>query len=241
MLPHSIITISVVTALLPALSKLAHEKKPLLIHDQLVRAIRLVGIITVPSSIAFLFFGPMMTETLYFGISLADSNYLGYTLSALALGLAPMSINLIAIRALNAFENVKLQVLSNAIMNVIAVVVSIVVAFALPPQWVTVGLAGAWAISYFFGAWNTIYLLRRYEIKISISEVTGFYLKLTLFALLVAVPIWFLRELIPGGNIVRLLVVLVVSGIGYLALCKIARVSEITSAVQLLARRRKIG
>ena len=39
----------------------------------------------------------------------------------------------------------------------------------------------------------------------------------------------------------RLLVVLVVSGIGYLALCKIARVSEITSAVQLLARRRKIG
>ena len=182
-----------------------------------------------------------MTETLYFGISLADSNYLGYTLSALALGLAPMSINLIAIRALNAFENVKLQVLSNAIMNVIAVVVSIVVAFALPPQWVTVGLAGAWALSYFFGAWNTIYLLRRYEIKISISEVTGFYLKLTLFALLVAVPIWFLRELIPGGNIVRLIVVLVVSGIGYLALCKIARVSEITSAVQLLARRRKIG
>ena len=78
MLPHSIITISIVTALLPALSKLAHEKKPDLIHDQLVRAIRLVGIVTVPSSIAFLFFGPMMTETLYFGISLADSNYLGW-------------------------------------------------------------------------------------------------------------------------------------------------------------------
>lgn len=241
MLPHSIITISVVTALLPALSKLAHEKKPLLIHDQLVRAIRLVGIITVPSSIAFLLFGPMMTETLYFGISLADSNYLGYTLSALALGLAPMSINLITIRALNAFENVKLQVLSNAIMNVIAVVISIVVALALPPQWVTVGLAGAWALSYFFGAWSTIHLLRRYDIKISISEVTGFYLKLTLLALLVAVPIWFLRDLIPGGNIVRLIVVLVVCGIGYLALCKIARVSEITSAVQLLVRRRKIG
>ena len=123
MLPHSIITISIITALLPALSKLAHDKKPELIHDQLVRAIRLVGIVTVPSSIAFLFFGPMMTGTLFFGISQADSNYLGYTLSALALGLAPMSINLIALRGLNAFENVKLQVLSNAIMNVIAVVV----------------------------------------------------------------------------------------------------------------------
>jgi len=241
MLPHSIITISVVTALLPALSKLAHEKKPDLIHDQLVRAIRLVGIVTVPSSIAFLFFGPLMTETLFFGISLADSNYLGYTLSALALGLAPMSINLIALRGLNAFENVKLQVLSNSIMNVIGIVISIVVAFTLPAQWVTVGLAGSLALSYFFGAWSTVHLLRRYEITIAMSEVIGFYLKLTALALTIAVPIWLLRNLIPGGNIVRLAIVLVVSGVGYLALCKIARVSEITSAVQLIARRRKIG
>ena len=118
---------------------------------------------------------------------------------------------------------------------------SIVVALALPPQWVTVGLAGALALSYFFGAWSTIHLLRRFEIKLSISEVTGFYLKLGAIALAVAVPVWFLRDLIPGGNIVRLTIVLVVCGIGYLALCKIARVSEITSAVQLLARRRKIG
>jgi len=239
MLPHSIITISVVTALLPALSKLAHEKKSLLIHDQLVSAMRLVGIVTVPSSIAFLFFGPLMTETLFFGISLADSNYLGYTLCALALGLAPMSINLIALRGLNAFENVKLQVLSNAIMNIVGVIVSIVVAFTLPAEWVTVGLAGALAFSYFFGAWSTIRLLRRYEISISISEVVGFYLKLTSLALLVAVPVWFSRNLIPGGNMIRLIIVLVVCGIGYLALCKIARVREINSAIQVLTRRKR--
>ena len=241
MLPHSIITISVVTALLPALSKLAHEKKSPLIHDQLVSAMRLVGLVTVPSSIAFLFFGPLMTETLFFGISLADSNYLGYTLSALALGLAPMSVNLIALRGLNAFENVKLQVLSNAIMNIVAVIVSIIVAFTLPPEWVTVGLAGSLALSYYFGAWSTIRLLRRYGISIAISEVFGFYLKLTVLALLVSVPIWFLRDLIPGGNMVRLFVVLAVCGVGYLALCKISRVSEITSAFQVLARRKKIG
>jgi len=239
MLPHSIITISVVTALLPALSKLAHEKKSLLIHDQLVSAMRLVGIVTVPSSIAFLFFGPLMTETLFFGISLADSNYLGYTLCALALGLAPMSINLIALRGLNAFENVKLQVLSNTIMNIVGVIVSIVVAFTLPAEWVTVGLAGALAFSYFFGAWSTIRLLRRYEISISISEVVGFYLKLTSLALLVAVPVWFSRNLIPGGNMIRLIIVLVVCGVGYLALCKIARVREINSAIQVLTRRKR--
>ncbi len=88
-----------------------------------------------------------MTSSLYFGISADDSNYLGYTLSALSLGLAPMSVNLIALRGLNAFENVKLQVLSNTLMNFVAVVLSIIAAFALPPKWVTVGLAGALAFS----------------------------------------------------------------------------------------------
>lgn len=241
MLPHSIITISVVTALLPTLSKFAHEKQPQMIHDQLVKAMRLVGLITVPSSIAFLFFGPMMTEALFFGISIADSNYLGYALSALALGLAPMSVNLIALRGLNAFENVKLQVLSNTIMNVVGILLSIVVAVALPAKWVTVGLAGALAFSYFFGAWSSVRLLRKFEIHISIAEVAGFYLKLAAFALLLAAPLWFARDLIPGGNIVRLIFVLVICGAGYLGLCKLARVSEITSAVEVLTRRKKIG
>lgn len=241
MLPHSIITISVVTALLPTLSKFAHEKKPQIIHDQLVKAMRLVGLITVPSSIAFLFFGPMMTEALFFGISIADSNYLGYALSALALGLAPMSVNLIALRGLNAFENVKLQVLSNTIMNVVGILLSVVLAVALPAKWVTVGLAGALAFSYFFGAWSSVRLLRKFEIHISIAEVAGFYLKLAVFALLLAVPLWFARDLIPGGNIVRLIFVLVICGAGYLGLCKLARVSEITSAIEVLTSRKKIG
>lgn len=241
MLPHSIITISVVTALLPTLSKFAHEKKPQLIHDQLVKAMRIVGLLTVPSAVAFLFFGPLMTGALFFGISRADSNYLGYTLSALALGLAPMSVNLIALRGLSAFESVKLQVLSNTIMNVIGIIFAIALAFILPPEWVTVGLAGSLAISYYFGTWSTVRLLRRYEIHISISEVIGFYVKLTGLALLIALPLWFIRDSIPGGNTVRLIIVLFVLAFGYLALCKIARVSEITSAIEVLTNRKKIG
>jgi putative peptidoglycan lipid II flippase len=239
MLPHSIITISVMTALLPTLSRFAHEKKPALIHDQLVKAMRIVGLITVPSAIAFLLFGPLITGSLFFGITSADSDYLGYTLSALALGLMPMSVNLIALRGLNAFENVKLQVLSNAIMNAIGIVASIAVALVLPAEWVTVGLAGALALSYYFGTWNTIRALRKFEINISISEVFGFYAKLASLALSVAVPIWLLRNSIPGGNFLRLIIVFALCGAGYLALCKIARVGEITSAVEVLLRRGK--
>ena len=75
LLPYSIVTISIVTALLPHLSKLAIEKNVEEVRKQLIRAIKMVGVITVPSSVALFFFGPMMTEALYFGISLDDSRY----------------------------------------------------------------------------------------------------------------------------------------------------------------------
>jgi len=237
MLPHSIITISIVTALLPTLSKFAHEKRSDLIHDQLVRAMRLVGIVTVPSAVAFLAFGPLITRTLFFGISRADGNYLGYVLSAFALGLLPMSANLIALRGLNAFENVKLQVISNLVMNLVATVISIIFALSLPSKWVTVGLAGALSISYYVGALATLKLLKRYEISIKLAEVVGFYLKLLLLAGIVALPLFFVQSHIPGGNTLRLIVVLGICGVGYLVLAKFAKVEEVHNLLQIVMRK----
>ena len=70
-------------------------------------AIRLIGIFTVPAALLFLVFGEVISKVLYFGISANDANYLGLTLSAFALGLIPVSINLVLLRGLNAFENLR--------------------------------------------------------------------------------------------------------------------------------------
>ena len=234
MLPHSIITISVVTALLPALAKFVHEKKVNEVHDQLVKAMRLVGVITVPSAIFFLFFGPLITKTLFFGISRNDGNYLGYVLCAFALGLIPMSLNLIALRGLNAFENVKLQVLSNGLMNLVGAIASVSVAMALPAKWVTVGLAGALSLSYYVGAVLTVRLLRRYGISIALGEVAGFYSKLVALSLIPALPLWLLENHLPGGNTLRLVIVLGIGGFGYLLVSKIFAVEEITNILEIL-------
>ena len=234
MLPHSIITISVVTALLPALSKFVHEKRYLDVHDQLVKAMRLVGAITVPSSIFFLFFGPLITKTLFFGISKSDGDYLGYVLCAFALGLVPMSLNLIALRGLNAFENVKLQVVSNALMNLVGALASIAFALALPAKWVTVGLAGALSISYYVGSILTVRLLRRFSIRVHLGEVLGFYSKLAVLSLIPAIPLWLLENHLPGGNTLRLVLVLAIGGIGYLIVAKFSGVEEITNILEIL-------
>jgi len=239
MLPHSVVTISIVTAILPLLSAHALDGKVQEIHDELVRAIRLVGIITVPSAIAFLLYGPLITRTLFFGISNADARYLGLVLCAFATGLLPLSVNLIALRGLNAFENVKLQVLSNAIMNIAASLLALFFAITLPAKWVTVGLAGALALSYYIGAWTSIRLLRRYQIAIQTREITGLYLRLGAIYSAVAVPLYFLMGHIPGGNTLRLLVVLVFSGLGYLGLARTFKIAEVGTAFSLFLKPRR--
>lgn len=238
MLPHSIVTISIVTALLPQLSRFAHEKKINDIHDSLVKAIRLVGIITVPAAIGLLLFGPLITRTLFFGISQADGQYLGNVLAGFSLGLLPLSINLIALRGLNAFENVKLQVLSNFIMNLIASALALVASFTLPAKWVTVGLAVALSASYYFGAYSTIRLLHRYEIRIHTGEIIGLYSRLAGIYLCVAIPLRLLSSHIPGGNTFRLLVVLAISGAGYFGVARLFKISEVGSTVRVLLGRK---
>ena len=239
LLPHSVITISIVTAILPLLSSHAIERKIIEIHDELIRAIRLVGIITVPSAIAFLLFGPLITRTLFFGISNADAHYLGLVLSAFSLGLIPLSVNLIALRGLNAFENVKLQVLSNAITNIVASSLAFLAALSLPAKWVTVGLAGALALSYYVGAWSSIRLLRRFDIRIRIQEITKLYARLACIYSICAIPLYLLKRDIPGGNTVALLVVLGISGLGYLGLAKVFRITEVGVALSLFVKSRR--
>lgn len=240
MLPHSVITISIVTALLPALAGFVHEKRPDLVHDQLIKAIRLVGIVTVPSSVAFFLFGPIITRALFMGIPDGDAQYIGRVLAALGLGLAPMSINLIALRGLNAFENVKLQVLSNLIMNIFGSLLCIAAAVFLEAKWVTVGLGAALSVSYYLGAFSTLRMLRRYEINIRLGEIFGLYGKLLGASFLVGFPMHILQRHLPGGNISHLLEVLIISGVGYLFLAKLLRISEVTNLFAVLTSRKKL-
>ena len=238
-LPHSVVTLSIVTALLPQISAMAQARNPHLVHDQLVRAMRLVGVVTVPSSVAFFLFGPIITRALFHGIPDGDSQYIGKVLAAMGLGLMPMSINLIALRGLNAYENVKSQVFSNLIMNVIGSLLCVLAAIELKPRWVTVGLGGSLAVSYFIGAWITIRALQKFEIFINIREVVGFYAKLFGIAFLVGFPIHISQRHLPGGNILKLIEVLGISGIGYLALAKLLRIAEVTGVLQLLPLRKR--
>jgi putative peptidoglycan lipid II flippase len=244
------VTISIVTALLPHLSKLAIEKNAVEVKKQLIRAIRLCGVITVPSSVAFLLFGSLMTEVLFFGISLEDSRYIGYVLSALSLGLVAFSINLVLIRGFNAFEDTKTQVVSILIINIISSALSYLFLATLKSEFVTIGLGLAFAISYILGLFVTIALLRKHIGSLEISQFMGQHARLYLASAIAMVPFfvlafmldWMNDDAAPLIGVVRLLLVLVGSGAGFLLVAHALKITEITAmkefAISLLGKRR---
>lgn len=235
LLPYSIVTISIVTALLPHLSKLAIAKNIEEVRKQLIRAIRMVGVVTVPSAVAFLLFGPLMTQALYIGISLEDARYIGFVLSALSLGLVAFSINLILIRGFNAFEDTRTQVISIIIINIISVALSYLFLATLDSDWVTVGLGIAFSASYILGLFVTVRLLRKHIGPLKIGEFAGQHGRLLLAAMVGMLPFfaiaqyfgWAYQETTLSLRALRLLLLLTVSGFAYLFLAKTLKVSEI--------------
>ena len=229
-----------------------NEKNVEEVKKQLVRAIRLCGVVTVPSSIALLLFGPLMTEVLYFGISLEDSRYIGYVLSALSLGLVVFSINLILIRGFNAFEDTKTQVLSILIINIISSGLSYLFLETLKSDQVTIGLGLAFAISYIVGLFVTVSLLKKHVGRFGYSEFVGQHLRLYSASLLAMLPFfaisyyfnWISDDAQPLIGVLRLAFVLLGGGVSFLLLAHAFKITEIATlkefAISLFSKRREL-
>ena len=250
LLPYSIVTISIVTALLPHLSRLAIAKKVDEVKDQLVNAIKIVGVVTIPSAVAFFFFGPLITEVLFVGISLQDARYIGLVLSALSFGLVAFSINLVLIRGFNAFEDTRTQVISIFVINLISVALSYIFLATLESRYVTIGLGGAFSASYLVGLFLTLSLLKKHIGKLSIKSFLPQHLKLLIAAFIAIFPLWLLSHFLKwsttetslGIRAGRLLLIMCIGGGGYLFIAramKIAEVSALGTFAQGLAKRSK--
>ena len=241
LLPYSIVTISIITAILPHLSRLALARDNDEVRAQLIRAIKLVGVITIPSAVAFLFFGPFITEVIFVGIPVGDARYIGYVLAALSFGLVAFSINLILIRGFNAFEDTRTQVISIFIINLISVGLSYLFLHLLQNQWVTVGLGAAFSISYLVGLLITLSLLKKHTGPIKVRDFLGQHLRLIGAAVGVMAPLfaltqyisWVGVELSPIARAGELFVVMVMAFFGYLVAAKAAGVEEISMIAHL--------
>ena len=52
-------------------------------------------------------------------------------------------------------------------------------------------------------------------------------------------PIWLVREQIPGGNVIELILVIGISAVFYLLIAKLLKITEVTSLIKVITGRRE--
>nr|WP_236652299.1 murein biosynthesis integral membrane protein MurJ [Streptacidiphilus neutrinimicus] len=163
MLPQSVVTVSLVTALLPRMSRAVSEHRLDDARADLSRALRTTGVAIVPAAFFFLAFGPQIAVLLFSHgpDGPAAAQPLGEMLQAFALGLIPFSAQYLLLRGFYAFEDTRTPFWTAVWISLLDIALATACHLWLPTRQVAIGMAGAYALSYLVGLVITAHRLRR--------------------------------------------------------------------------------
>lgn len=198
MLPQAIITVSLVTALLPRMSRAVAEQRLDDVRSDLSRALRISGVAIVPAACFFLAFGPQ-TAQLLFAHGAADptsARPMGHMLQAFGLGLIPFSAQYLLLRGFYAFEDTRTPFLMAVWIGAVNIALATGCHLLLPARWAVTGMAAAYAASYAIGLLTTALRLRqRLEGRLDGRRLCRTYGKLTASAVSAGALGWFVARL----------------------------------------------
>lgn len=156
-MPQAIITVSVMTAVLPRISRSANDGDAAAVRDDLSYGMRLSAVAIVPCAFAFLALGVPVANLLYSGTDGAQN--IGYVLMAFGLGLIPYSVQYIVLRGFYAYEDTRTPFYNTVIVALANASASFACYLALPARWAVVGMAASYGFAYAVGvgvAWRRL-------------------------------------------------------------------------------------
>jgi putative peptidoglycan lipid II flippase len=251
MLPHSVITVSIVTALLPGLSRVAHAGDLRGVADGVASTMRLVAALLVPIIATLLVVSPSLLVLLFgYGAATPDqASVAGLITSVFMLGLLPFSLFYVVFRGFYALEDTRTPFLASVVMNVVALAIAVPLFYA--------GFGGgtqvaALAFGYVCGFWAAFIVswvvLRRRLGGLDGRRTLRSFARMLLAGLIVlglaiATQV-LLVNFVTGGGLGNwwgvLVNVVVVSGVAlaaYLGLARLLHIDEIKEVVMVLRRR----
>ncbi|WP_267243557.1 murein biosynthesis integral membrane protein MurJ [Streptomyces sp. PR69] len=158
-MPQAIITVSVMTAVLPRISRSAHDGDPAAVRDDISYGLRTSAVAIVPCAFAFFALGVPMATLLYAGSGADGARNIGYTLMAFGLGLIPYSVQYVVLRGFYAYEDTRTPFYNTVIVAAVNAAASGVCFVLLPARWAVVGMAASYGLAYAVGvgiAWRRL-------------------------------------------------------------------------------------
>jgi putative peptidoglycan lipid II flippase len=246
MLPHSLITVSLVTALFTRMSSSAADDDLRALRADLSLGLRMTGVATVLATAGMLALAPDLTRTLFFANDLDATRAMAYATMAMIVGLVPFSAQYLFQRAFYAGEDARTPFLVQLPVVAVIASTSYLASVLLSPQHVVIGVALGMAAGDTVGATMSAVLLRRRFGRIDGARVLRTYVRLVCAAVPAALVAWAVSgaahrvlddswaagaiALVLGGG--ALLVV-------FVGACRLLRVTELREvAAPVLARLR---
>ncbi|AKU18573.1 hypothetical protein VV02_02485 [Luteipulveratus mongoliensis] len=200
MLPHSLVTVSLVTALFTAMARAANVRNHALVRRDLRHGLRLTAVATVPCTVgAFILGFPLVGALFGSGKEWA----IGSFMVAMMLGLAPFGLCVLVQRVFYAYEDAKTPFKMQLVCTAIAAVITLGCLF-LPNKYMGVGIGLSLTISNLVQGVIGFRWLQGKVGRIMIQDVVQTYVRLFVAALIagvVTLPLVLGVELVSSGRI----------------------------------------
>jgi len=178
--PHAIITVSLVTATMPALSRLSADGELERARSEIVSTMRLVLTVMLPIAVALAFLGHPLAQLLFsYGALDGNSDVIGDTIIAFAPGMVLFTVHYLLLRGFYAAEDTRTPFLIQTVLCAVNIACALLITWSSPPpERVAALLALAYAASHLVGVTISVATLSRRVGRLIDARLVGFVTRL---------------------------------------------------------------
>ncbi|MFD0274959.1 murein biosynthesis integral membrane protein MurJ [Kitasatospora sp. NPDC127111] len=246
-LPQAVIVVSIMSAVLPRLSRAAADEDAGAVRDDLSYGLRTTAVAVVPAAFLFLSLGPAIGRSIYAvggnDIDLASATNVGLMLSAFALGLIPYSAQYVMLRGFYAYEDTRTPFSNTVWVAACQAVLSLVCWLVLPAEWVVTGMAFGYGLAYAIGVTVAVPKLKKKIGGLDTKRIGKTYTRLaaaSVPAALVGVGVSLAVQQVLGGWPGSVLTIVLAGGLQlavFVLIAKKLRVEELNAMLGMVRGR----
>jgi putative peptidoglycan lipid II flippase len=243
MLPHSLITVSLATALFTRVAHAVQDDDVEAVKADLRRGLRMPAVFLIPITIGAVVLVPFVVTTMLVGTTPEDGQAISRITIALLLGSVPMSWQFIQTRFFYAYEDAKTPFYLQIVVSVISSAVALIALLFAPLQ-IAVVVALGQVLANVGSSIGGFWLLRRRLGPLRLSGVVRQNVRLAVASVIGTGLVWGLTLVLPDttamGWVGRAVATVGLCGLFAgvtLAVARVMRVSEVDDLLAPVLRR----
>ncbi len=246
--PHGVITVSLATAIMPAMSALAAQKRWDAVRDEITQTLRLALAVIVPIAVAVACLGPAVaTAAASYGAMDGRTGPIGHTIMAFAPAMVFFTIHYLMLRGFYAAENTRTPFFIQVVIAAANISFAFTLSALVATDLVSTMLALSFGAAYLVGSTLSVWSLSRTVGRIIDRALVVFTGKLivacAVTAVVMLVILWLLgRQGIEADSVSGAFITLGAAGpagaLGYVLMTRIVGLDEISTVLNTVMRRR---